>query len=74
MCYIFTHDVDVNENDAIQMKKVDTVDFSNKTGKDSINIGGITEKKNGEDISIESILIKLNGALKNKSVEPDGED
>ena len=67
MCYIFAHDVDVNQEDTIKMNKVDTVDFSNKIDKDSINIYGITDENNGEDTSIEPILKKLNEQLNKNS-------
>ena len=49
------------------MNKVDTVDFSNKIDKDSINIYDITDENNGEDTSIEPILKKLNEQLNKNS-------
>lgn len=63
MCYIFTHNVVVNDHDENGLNHEYTVDFSKKTNDRSINIDDITD----ENIYIENILMKLNEQLKEKS-------
>lgn len=69
MCYIFTHNVDLNSDRAMtNMENVIEVDFSHKKEQNSIDINEVSESNPPQKWNIHNILMKLNEQLKEKSV------
>lgn len=64
ICYIFTHNVDLDHRHAMtDMDNVITVDFSHKKEQNSIDINEVSESNPPQKWNIRNILMKLNEQL-----------